>query len=621
MKKWICYFLVLLMAAGTLQGSTMHAEAAGNTGMKIYDIYLGDRQTGGDATLIESNGNFLLMDMGFYEQTRDYVIPLLKKLGVKKLSIYFSHMHIDHYGGKESNITAGLDAIASISGMTIENLYLPDSSIGKADSSYIKKYQRFIDTYNGYTNKSGKVVRLKLGSVFQLGTATAKVLGPLGTNQSQASLGGQNYQNNMSLVTMITCGSTRFLTAGDTMSEQEKLLVNKYKGTSELNADIMKLSHHGTPEANSDAFMELVSPTYAYAQNSGYSGKLSGTKYNWRVTYNAWNTVNKYGMSYMTANEKKNLVYVVENGKVTMYRDCISAANKLSGLVTLYGRSGLRNDTNVTYYIDSNGRPYKGLKKLKGKTYYFDYCKVRGKYSADTQNWNPLYAVRGTYRYYDTITGEMAIGFKVTSGKKYYYDKDGLRLLGTSKWKLQKIEGNWYALNQTGAIAVKSWKKFAKGYRYFDESGKMLIGGQKIGKYKYYFDSSGYRTDNKIKKIGKYKYYFNTSGKLITGQMYNVGRYRYSFDKNGRMAINKVVAYKGQNYYFDKNGRMVKSKIVTIKREKYYFNGGGKMVKSSLQKIGKYTYYFDKSGKMVKNKKVTINGRKYTFDKNGRMKN
>lgn len=542
-KQILCGILYLALLLCAIPMGEVNVKAA-SPEMKIYALYLGGKTDmgGGDAVLVESDGEYLLMDMGYHVQAARYVIPFLKTMGIKELNVYFSHMHIDHYGGMDSSITMGLDSLAEIKGLTIKNLYLPDSSIGRKDLDYVDKYQKFVNAYSSYSNTSGTVVRLKEGSAFQVGSAFANVIGPLGTANSKPSLGGDNYQNNMSLVTMITCGKTRFLTGGDIMKEQEKLLAAKYKGTNTLKADIMKLSHHGTPQANSEEFIDLVKPRYAFAQNSGYEGMLgkdSGSQYKWRMMYSSWSNVNKYGMSYFTSNEKKDLVITVENDLIRLYRGSLSAADRLKGLVTLQGRTGLRNDTEVKYFIEEDGTLCQGVKEIGGKNYYFDYNMLRGKYSAQTNKWNPLYAVGKTYRYFNGKTGEMTTGFALINGKKFYHDEDGLRVLGSSNWKLVKIEGDFYALNQNGAIARNQVKKFSGKYRYFDKNGKMVVGWQVLNGNRYYFDSKGFRVDGKILKIGKYKYYF---------------------DEGGKMLVNTPITYKGKIYYFDKNGRMIKKK-------------------------------------------------------------
>ena len=86
------------------------------------------------------------MDMGTYEQATEYVIPVIEKLGIKEISVYFSHMHIDHYGARPDKLVCGLDAIHDIGGLKIKNLYLPDNSLGTQNSDYVDKYGKFVAT-------------------------------------------------------------------------------------------------------------------------------------------------------------------------------------------------------------------------------------------------------------------------------------------------------------------------------------------------------------------------------------------------------------------------------------------------------------------------------------------
>ena len=104
--------------------------------MKIYAIYLGGNP--GDAVLLESNGEYILMDIGDStagKKKGSYasVKALLDKLGVKKLSLYYSHFHGDHTGGVGTD--GALDWLTSEYNVT--TIYVPDSSIflGKVDIS------------------------------------------------------------------------------------------------------------------------------------------------------------------------------------------------------------------------------------------------------------------------------------------------------------------------------------------------------------------------------------------------------------------------------------------------------------------------------------------------------
>lgn len=616
-KIILCMALVFMVCCAGIS----HVHAA-TPQMRIHAIYMGNTAAGGDAVIVESTGEYLLMDMGTYEQTVTYVIPMIKKLGIKELSIYISHMHIDHYGAEANKLMSGLDAIHDMPGLKIKNLYLPDSSIGTANDEYVNKYDKFVSAYNEYGDTTGKVVRLKKGSKFSFGTVNAEVLGPLGTTSTIAQMGGseERYQNNMSLVTMLTCGTIKYLTCGDAMDAQEKLLVEQYKGSGKLDADILKLSHHGTSGASSDKFIAEVTPTYSFAQNSSYTGYLdTGNK--WKMTYSAVNTVRKYGFYYLIADEAKDFIVDVVSNKVTMYKSSVSANNKLSGWVTVKGSTGFKDDTTDKFYIGTDGKPYTGVRVINNKTYWFNANLIRGVYRVSDKMWNPLYAIKNTYRYFDTATGEMYVGFHEIDKKLYYFDSNGLRQLGSSSWKRKKINGNWYAFNQTGVIAKNSWKKYSDGWRYYGSDGKMYTGKKKVANSTYYFDTkTGCRLQNGFMKVGSYKYYFGSNGKMYQKTMKKIGKYRYYFDKYGHMVVKKIVTISGKSYYFDEKGRGVQGKIVKVGKYSYYFSNKGVMVKSKIQKVGKYRYYFDKKGRMVKGKTVVVNGKRYKIDKKGHIK-
>ena len=53
------------------------------------------------------------------------------------------------------------------------------------------------------------------------------------------------------------------LVTGDITEEGERLLLEKYKGTKVLQADILKVAHHGSPYSSCDAFLEAVAPEAA----------------------------------------------------------------------------------------------------------------------------------------------------------------------------------------------------------------------------------------------------------------------------------------------------------------------------------------------------------------------
>lgn len=91
-------------------------------------------------------------------------------------------------------------------------------------------------------------------TTYALGDAAVQVLGPR-----------QDYDdpNDTSLVLMVTYGETRFLLTGDMESGAEKDLL---EAGCDLQADLLKVGHHGSSTSTSYVFLNAVMPQYAVIQ-------------------------------------------------------------------------------------------------------------------------------------------------------------------------------------------------------------------------------------------------------------------------------------------------------------------------------------------------------------------
>ena len=88
--------------------------------------------------------------------------------------------------------------------------------------------------------------------------------------------------------------------------EEEKALCKTYT-QGQLNADILKLSHHGLPTSNTEEFLAKVSPKHSFAVSTGYTDiekASSGNKV--RQTYTSRSNAAVHGFVYMVGDEKKN---------------------------------------------------------------------------------------------------------------------------------------------------------------------------------------------------------------------------------------------------------------------------------------------------------------------------
>jgi glucan-binding YG repeat protein/beta-lactamase superfamily II metal-dependent hydrolase len=652
------------MALPMLSGFSAFAATAS---MKIYAIHIYGTQTTdddaegneteteyGDAVLLESNGHYMLIDAGA-EYAKDSVKAYLDKFFTSKglttqsqrhLDIYISHLHSDHIGG--------LKTLSEW--YTIDRLYLPDyNTIGTA---YRNSGGFDIETITDSVIRNRAlltglddptVTYLKKGSTFTVGDVTAKVLGPVNPGSyTPTQFGGNNkaqqshYLNNCSLTTMFTCGNVKFLTTGDIEKEEEAKLVSAY-GASGLNADILKMPHHGlTSTSNTESFLKAVTPSYAFACNMGYETTETDDGKLVPKNYKAIDREQLYGIPYMVGTETKSLILDVASNKTTLYRDSdnnavAASGEKLTGWVTVSGNAA-KSKTNFTgsnkYYIDSNGKTLTGVQKIGGKYYYLGAggAMESGNYESGSYSGYRKYENDTQLRYFyapdsNGLTA-MAVGFvklvSDTDGKTYtfYYKDNGYRYKGSKNWSLVTMNGNTYAINDNGVVRTNGWievKESGKvvNYRYFNGSGVMQKGWLTDGGKKYYLDGSGLRYLG-LKVLDGKTYYFveeNAAGYIWTQGWKGFGdNYRY-FGTDGVMKTGWLKDG-GKKYYLDSKGLRTVG-LKEIDGETYYFvetNNAGYAWTEGWKGFGKNYRYFNEDGTMAKGW-LKDGGKKYYLDK------
>ena len=297
--------------------------------------------SGGDSAILESNGKYLLMDVGEgdydgNDPSKNTVIKYLDDNNITKFDLYLSHYHGDHYGGnKKTTISFNgsttdvplFQYIMSLNGTkyTIENVYIPQvpdidfnpsnvdtENITNSDLIYLSHY-RFKKTAEVF---GINCIELEENSTFKLGKTNAKVLF---LNQDFTI---ENVINNSSLVTKFTTSDKKvsFLTAGDIEQWSENQILSK---GIDVSADIFKLSHHGTKYntliSNTPAFLKAVSPKYTYLQlrykHANFTDDLVGGGYYYV------DEINKIKLSdianvYSNYNSK-NAKFVINSGTIT----------------------------------------------------------------------------------------------------------------------------------------------------------------------------------------------------------------------------------------------------------------------------------------------------------------
>ena len=186
----------------------------------------------GDSIFIQlPNKETMLIDAGEAYEV-DNVINYLNNLGIKKIDyVVGTHPHTDHIGGLEEVINT----------FDVEAIYMPKVSSNS---------KTFEDLLTIISNKGLKVKTAKSGVV---------VLDEDNLKLEFVAPNSDNYNNlnNYSAILKLTYLNNIFLFMGDaeTLSEDEI--------TSDVDADVIKVGHHGSDSSSTVEFVKKVSPEYA----------------------------------------------------------------------------------------------------------------------------------------------------------------------------------------------------------------------------------------------------------------------------------------------------------------------------------------------------------------------
>lgn len=186
----------------------------------------------GDCTIITCDGETMIIDGGVSSCSQQ-VFNYLRNLGITDIKYAVaSHPDADHIGGLPAAFHAA----------SVKTLLTPISDHDE---------NRFVILLKTAQEQSATVTISKAGDVFRLGNAKITILSPVIMFADT---------NDMSLVFRLDYGETSFLFTGDASTAVERDLIAR---KSDLDADVLKVSHHGSNSGTSSEFVAVVSPQYA----------------------------------------------------------------------------------------------------------------------------------------------------------------------------------------------------------------------------------------------------------------------------------------------------------------------------------------------------------------------
>lgn len=187
----------------------------------------------GDSILIESQGEAMLIDAGEADKG-DTVVADMKDENIEELKyVIGTHPHSDHIGGLAQVIQT----------FKTDEVFLSDAAYNSGEYKNLLKVIK----------KNTKMIHPLAGDTYQLGNASFTFVTPLKGDY------GDNV-NNYSLGIRLVNGKNSFLFTGDLEEKAEKDLVLSGRN---IEADVLKVNHHGSLTSSCTEFLKAVDPTYA----------------------------------------------------------------------------------------------------------------------------------------------------------------------------------------------------------------------------------------------------------------------------------------------------------------------------------------------------------------------
>jgi beta-lactamase superfamily II metal-dependent hydrolase len=222
----------LYQMAGVSNGSPA-IDGDGNAASeptKVHFIDVGQ----GDSVLIEQDGEYGMIDAGTPD-CETALLSYLDQLGVKKLKVLvMTHPHADHIGSMA----------AVLRKYPVETFVLPQFDL----ASEFPTSATFEKVIAAAEDTNTPTVTAEIGQSYAIGSGTLTVVG-VGVKS--------NSYNNISVSTLFSDGTFRFLDTGDCEKEAEASLLESGQ---DLSAAVFKAGHHGSSTSNTLKFLQAVRP-------------------------------------------------------------------------------------------------------------------------------------------------------------------------------------------------------------------------------------------------------------------------------------------------------------------------------------------------------------------------
>ena len=230
MKYWSSAFL-LLIGSNLFVWSAIVLDLSDTAWLKLYFLDVGQ----GDSELIDlPEGGRILIDGGPGKEASFQLAKVLRPTDRYIDLVVLTHAEKDHLGG-----------LKDILARHKVGAFLWNGADAESDA--------WTELKNVLAGKNVPAVQVKAGDSITQGSSVIQIISP---DEAPSDSAGKNEQ---SLVILLASESIRALYPGDIGIATERILLD----TNELDADILKIAHHGSRFSTGVEFLDEVSPAIA----------------------------------------------------------------------------------------------------------------------------------------------------------------------------------------------------------------------------------------------------------------------------------------------------------------------------------------------------------------------
>lgn len=379
--------------------------------MKIHYIDVGQ----GDSELIQVDGKNILIDAGTSDNK---ALNYLKSIGITTLDyVIATHPHEDHIGAMDD----------VINNFNIGTFYAPQVT------QTTKTFENMIDALKA---KNLKITVPKTGDNIVVGNATLTFLAPNSATYEDL--------NNYSIVCKLKYGNTSFIFTGDAESVSESEILAKQL---DIQANVLKIGHHGSTSSTTQAFLDKVNPQYAVIS----CGKDNDYGHPHKETIDKLNA--KSIKIFRT--DMNGTIIANSNGQTITFNTNLIKAD----IKPITAKSEWKSDSKGWWYTEGNSWAT-GWRQINGVWYYF----YSDGYMAHDTTIEGFYLNSSGARVSSKETNTISNNY---SNSNSYVNTNGQGLIKGSKSHIYHVPGSKYYDKTTNVV---QWFKTieeaeAAGYR------------------------------------------------------------------------------------------------------------------------------------------------------------